>query len=291
MDTAARGLDGSITRGMRTVTAADLEPTVRIANWIEVPRGMRFGPRWEHDPELCLVVAGRFRYRVAGAEWQEVPERSVLFIPAGEHHELLPDHTAGRCALSCWHGELVAEGSWGDGDYRPAVSPHTVTATDSSPFLLAAFHRLAELWQGYRPDRAIAVRDLVRLIWLDLFAAWSPAVTAAPPRQVAEMLAWLREHLDRPIGRIQIAQHFGVTPQHVNTLFRHGFGMTPGEVVRRERILRAWHDLHAKGGTVAEVAARWGFADPFHFSRVFRRVMGFPPSQARTIREPGTRRR
>jgi AraC-like DNA-binding protein len=288
MSPDALGLDRRTIMPVRVISAAELEPTVRIANWLDVQRGMRWGPRWEHDPELCLVHAGRFRYREAGGMWQMVPERSVLLIPPTVVHELEPVPGCARWGLSCWHGELLADGStWADGGYRLAVQPRGITAVGSAPFLLAAFRRLAEAWQGYGPDRVVMTRDLVRLIWLHLIECWGAAQGPVPGARVAAMLAWVREHLDRPIGRVHIAHAFGLTPQHVNALFRHGLGMTPGEVVRRERVLRAWHDLHAGGLSVAAAAERAGFSDPFHFSRVFRRVMGFPPSRAMPIRGGG----
>lgn len=269
-------------RGMRDVLAADLDPTIRIANWFDAKPGMRWGPRWEHDPELCLVHAGRFRYRVVGEDWQVVEERSVLFIPPTVVHELEPDHSAGRCGLSCWHGELIADGTtWADGGYRLGVQPRTVTPIGTEPFVVAAFRRLTEVYQGYGPERLGMCHDLVRLIWLHLIEAWSAAEGPGRSGHLDAMLAWIRAHLDRPVGRVQLARAFGLTPQHVNALFRQGLGLTPGEVVRRERVLRAWHDLHAGGLPVAEAAQRAGFRDPFHFSRVFRKVMGFPPSRAR----------
>lgn len=278
----APDLDGRTTRGMRTVGHDQLDPTLRIANWFDAPRGMRWGPRWEHDPELCLVHAGRFRYRVVGQSWIEVPEGSVLFIPPAVEHELEPDHRAGRCGLACWHGELVADGStWADDSYRPALTPATVTAVGNAPFVLAAFRRLAAAWQGYGPSRELLCHDLVRLIWLHLFDAWSAGAQLEPSARLAEMQAWVRAHLDRPLDRSHIARAFSLSPNHVNALFRQGLDTTPGDFIRRERVLRAWHDLHVNGVSVAEAAERWGYADPFHFSRVFRKVMGFPPSRAR----------
>lgn len=272
---------------MRTLRGSDLQPTVRIANWLEVRRSQRWGPRREPDPELCLVTAGRFRYRAVGGAWQDVPGGSVLLIPPAVAHELEPAPGCARWGLSCWHGELLADGStWAGGGYRLAAEPRAVTAMGHAPIVIAAFRRLAAAWQGYGPEREAIARDLVRLVWLHLIEAWSGDADA-PTARAAAMLDWIRANLDRPVGRNQVARAFGLTPQHVNAVFRRGLGMTPGEVVRRERALRAWHDLHAGGATVAQAAARAGFADPFHFSRVFRRVMGFPPSRALPSRGAG----
>jgi hypothetical protein len=212
---------------MQTVGPDQLDPTLRIANWFDTPRGSRWGPRWEHDPELCLVHAGRFLYRVTGGAWQTVPEHSVLFIPPAVEHELEPDHSAGRCSLACLHSELVSDApTWADGGYRPALEPRTVTRVTGSPFVTAAFRRLAEAWQCYGPGRDAMCHDLVRLIWLHLFEAWGTTASLTPSARLDPMLAWVREHLDRPIGRTHLAHAFGLTPQHINALFKQGLGVT-----------------------------------------------------------------
>ncbi|MEK7416065.1 MAG: AraC family transcriptional regulator [Planctomycetota bacterium] len=266
---------------MRTVSADDLDPTLRIANWFDCSSVNNWGPRTIEDPELLLVHAGRFNYRVIGEPWQTVSERDVLFIPPGVLHELTVDPRAARSGLSCWHGELVQQGTWAAGNYRPAVMPPTITPVSGHPFIIACFRRLADVYIGYGTRRVTLAHDLVRLIWIHLMDIWTAEQGPAPSRRLDPMLAWVRERLHLQIGRNQLAQAFDLTPQHVNALFKHGLGTTPGGFVRRERILRAWHDLHTGGMSVNEAATRWGFSDPFHFSRVFRREMGFPPSQAR----------
>lgn len=280
MDGGASGLDAGKMPAMRTIEPSAIDPVVRIANWLDCRPGARWGPRHEEDAELILVHAGRFRYRPLGEPWRMVEAREVLYIPARLDHELEMDPRCPRGGIACWHGELVPQGLWGAGDYRLAVEPRTVTPVASQPFLVAAFHGMAEAWKGYDPHRDLILHDLTRLVWLHLIALWQATAAPAQPERLAEMQAWLRERLPLPVGRNQLATAFGLTPQHVNAVFRRGLGVTPGEFVRRERVLRAWHDLHAGGLGVAEAAARWGFPDPFHFSRVFRRVMGFPPSRA-----------
>jgi AraC-like DNA-binding protein len=52
--------------------------------------------------------------------------------------------------------------------------------------------------------------------------------------------------------------------------------------VRRERLARCLEDLRRPtGGSVTEIAFRWGFRDAAHFARVFKREYGQSPSDAR----------
>jgi AraC family transcriptional regulator of arabinose operon len=50
--------------------------------------------------------------------------------------------------------------------------------------------------------------------------------------------------------------------------------------------------LLAQDASIGRVAEELGFSDPFHFSRVFKKVFGVPPGQfarshRRTYRRPG----
>jgi len=57
-------------------------------------------------------------------------------------------------------------------------------------------------------------------------------------------------------------------------------GLAPAAWLRRRRIQHA-RELLLTGLTVTAVSERLGFANPYHFSRVFRRETGQPPSAAR----------
>jgi AraC-like DNA-binding protein len=87
------------------------------------------------------------------------------------------------------------------------------------------------------------------------------------------MVAHLRAHLDRKITRRSLAREFGITPEHVNALFKKQLGVTPTQFIHRERMQLAYRYLRDEGASVKEVATRVGFDDPFYFSRVFKRVM------------------
>jgi len=52
--------------------------------------------------------------------------------------------------------------------------------------------------------------------------------------------------------------------------------------VRRERLARCLEDLRRPtGGSVTEIAFRWGFRDAAHFARVFKREFDMTPSDVR----------
>ncbi|MCC3330929.1 helix-turn-helix domain-containing protein [Nocardia abscessus] len=59
---------------------------------------------------------------------------------------------------------------------------------------------------------------------------------------------------------------------------------TPATWIRRRRLERCRRDLvnpYLRHRPIHSIAARWGFTDPAHFSRVFRKSFGLPPSDYR----------
>ena len=70
----------------------------------------------------------------------------------------------------------------------------------------------------------------------------------------------------------------GIISSPVSTLLAH-WQSGPTLHLLRQKMSHAASRLLQKGATVQQVADEMGFGDPFHFSRVFRKVMGLAPGQ------------
>lgn len=77
------------------------------------------------------------------------------------------------------------------------------------------------------------------------------------------------------------AEKGGVSPPTLHRLFRRYQGVTPYQYLTRQKMNRAAQDLIGTDLLVKEVAAKLGYEDPLHFSRVFRNVHGVSPQQLR----------
>jgi AraC-like DNA-binding protein len=110
---------------------------------------------------------------------------------------------------------------------------------------------------------------------------WCVSRGGAAPAALTRAQAFVHEHLARRLTRDGIARAAGVHPVYLGELFRRHLGRAPLAYVRERRI--AWAEALLAGGerAVAEVARAVGYEDPAHFSRVFRRSVGTPPSRFR----------
>ncbi len=85
-------------------------------------------------------------------------------------------------------------------------------------------------------------------------------------------------------NKIAASQH--ITTSYFRSIFKNITGLTPIEYLNRTRILRALELLQTTDYTIAEVAEIVGIYDPNYFSRLFKQIIGYPPSYFKKIKEP-----
>ncbi len=93
-------------------------------------------------------------------------------------------------------------------------------------------------------------------------------------RSHIEQQDWSRlETLER------VADECHVDPAYLCRLFRRFDRQSPYQYLLRRKVAHAAERLLDPDMSVKKVADELGFSDPFHFSRVFKKVMGLPPAR------------
>lgn len=88
---------------------------------------------------------------------------------------------------------------------------------------------------------------------------------------------FVRSHAREPLTLAGVARAVHVSPNYLTGLFRTETGTSLGRFILAERIACAQQLLRRPEASVKAVALELGFADPFTFSRAFKRVTGRPP--------------
>lgn len=114
------------------------------------------------------------------------------------------------------------------------------------------------------------------------------ALLATPGAQIPSLPTWitracqlLESDLHRDINLAAVAQDVGLAYETFRKQFRQALGVAPGRYRLTRRIDAACAMLQHTDLTVRAIAARAGFGDEFHFSRMFKQVTGLPPSAFR----------
>lgn len=93
---------------------------------------------------------------------------------------------------------------------------------------------------------------------------------------------FLQRNYSRNVGVEETARTCGVSRSCLYRAFQAEFRCSPSDYLTRFRIQRACQLLCHSTLSVSAVAVSAGFADPFYFSRAFRREVGCSPSAYRT---------
>jgi AraC-like DNA-binding protein len=105
---------------------------------------------------------------------------------------------------------------------------------------------------------------------------------SADASAVRRAVAFIEDRAGEPIGLTEIAAAARMGTRTVQEAFRKHLDTTPMAYLRRVRLERAHHDLQradgAAGTTVAEIAARWGFAHHGRFTALYQSCYGRTPS-------------
>lgn len=153
-----------------------------------------------------------------------------------------------------------------------ALVDRTVTAKDVLPVVV--HDKLDDLTAGIAPAEATAAAC----------AALEPLLPAAPDssydlllRVVADMLA------DRSLLRVdEVVERHGIGRRALERLFASYVGVGPKWVLARYRMHDVVTALDAGyAGSLADLAATYGWFDQAHFGRDFAALIGCPPSTYR----------
>ncbi|PKQ18696.1 MAG: AraC family transcriptional regulator [Actinobacteria bacterium HGW-Actinobacteria-8] len=92
---------------------------------------------------------------------------------------------------------------------------------------------------------------------------------------------YLRDHISERVQVADLAALAAMSPSHFAALFRQQTGIPVLRYQTQVRMSRARALLDTTDRSVASIAAEVGYADPFYFSRQFRRVHGVAPLRYR----------
>jgi AraC-like DNA-binding protein len=213
---------------------------------------------------LLFPLAGteiyRFRDGVISA-----PPGSVLFIPDGEDYRI--ELEGEESVVICIDLELV-----GTAELRPVAFP-----AEKVSGLRPLFHEAVIEWNRGNPWRDASVKSTVYRIFAALISA-----EAQSPRtsRLAPALNHLHTHYTERDFSIEIlAEIAGMSRRYFEKLFFAEHGMTPRDYVIGLRMDLARELLLNEKLSVTDVSTELGYADVYHFSKLFKQKTGYSPAE------------
>lgn len=92
---------------------------------------------------------------------------------------------------------------------------------------------------------------------------------------------YIQEYYYQSLTIVSLAEQNNVNRNRLSYVFRRHAGMGPAQYLLKYRINMAQEMLFTSDAPVQQIAETVGFADPFYFSRVFKKQIGIAPTEYR----------
>ncbi|HUX50342.1 MAG TPA: AraC family transcriptional regulator [Spirochaetia bacterium] len=263
----------------RTVTAAGLTTRWGYGRTAKVDRRSSYSERTMSELVIVYVLRGSGRF---------TDGRGVLsFVGAGD--ALV--HWAGQpCSLTVdANGRWIEQWITADRAFSDAMFRLGVIDPDRTVLHIGVHDDIAERIDRFGKNlRNMNDEDVDRLT-VELHELLVEVNRRTRFRQgddsevalVQQACRRLAEQFDEPLSIPSLSRQLGVPYERFRKLFRRHVGVAPGEYRVRRRIDRARELIVQKRLDNGEVAAQLGYADPFVFSKQFKRLTGEAPDTFR----------
>ena len=163
---------------------------------------------------------------------------------------------------------------------RPMLGlPHQVRRLRSLDRVVALFDELLALLEGrLSPAHLLAASGVA---WNLLTRISADTILPAEGSALERAIRYLEARPDGSIRVPELAAMVGVSASHLTALFRESTGGGPAAFHTSLKMAKARGLLDTTTMSIAEVARAAGYLDPLYFSRQFRRIHGFNPTEYR----------
>ncbi|WP_276371286.1 helix-turn-helix domain-containing protein [Chryseolinea sp. H1M3-3] len=98
---------------------------------------------------------------------------------------------------------------------------------------------------------------------------------------VIQSIEYMRENINTMVTLEDLAEVAGLSVSHYCALFKQKTMQTPMQLYTSMKIQRACQLLQNRTQTIKSISYSLGFFDQYHFSKVFKQIMGVPPKSFR----------
>jgi AraC-like DNA-binding protein len=164
----------------------------------------------------------------------------------------------------------------------PSNQPIVLPADSSAKRLVSG---LAKSLNQDKPDRTFDYQRCLSLLHYLFASVLAKASFRAIDRpEIAKVLRKLNEDPRAFSTVAEMAAFAGMSNRNFQRRFQRAIGKTPLLYLNEARLREAARRLINSDHTIDEVAFELGFANRFHFSRLFRHFLGTPPAAFRRRR-------
>jgi AraC-like DNA-binding protein len=277
------------------IAGCDLRvPEVRVFGYCKFRKAVRTNDDWgsHSGPEIVFLIEGEACWETDDEQLVQAVGGQAIVFPRGNRHRIV--NAVYPPSESVW---IIMK------DPAETSAPSLLTPEAHRDFC-ALLDAGGHLWDA-GPACLAQVLDLGRLL-VDpaifsgggliisefraklhnvLLEFWKTcdrhALNGRASGVVQAAKSFLQENLVQEISISELAERLGCSRGHLHAAFRREMGMSPNDYLQRLRIKRCCDKLRTSTDSITEVAFGNGFDSAQYFARVFRKYLGFSPTEFR----------
>lgn len=230
-----------------------------------------FSPDWrapshmhaEHE-EFMVVTLGEIEIHSGSQTWRAEEGSVILYPRSVDHAENSVNQK--RVHLLCM--------SW----KSPTPCTDRIIVRRDPHGRIQTAARWIQEWKAQpSPESLTAISSLMNSILLEL----NRPEKISRDEFVDRAKSYMRNHLADPLDLEAVSKAVGMSKCHFSAEFSRVTGCSPMRFLRGLRVQTSEHLILMTTMPLRTIASMVGLSDEYHFSRVFHREKGFPPSSMR----------
>lgn len=194
---------------------------------------------------------------------------SVVYIPKGAQYNLALD---GEYSLDIYIDFELSDES----EYHP---PFRIKF-DEGDSIKTYFQDAEKTWNRNSPDKQASLKSIFYKICAQMIKKRELYLNPDGYSKIADSVTYLHSHyLENEFKVSTLSEMSGISSRYYEHLFYKRFGQTPKEYVLYLKIERAKELLLNEKNLVKNVAEQLGYADIYHFGKIFKQKTGYTPSE------------
>lgn len=244
---------------------------------IKIARVLHSGPLspWQFLPMVQLVLTTSGSALIGFGKNAEVVAPGDVWINGPDDNPRVFERLTPTASTLRVHFSPAVFGSLTGLD-ADAIEPQVMARSDLGEALVA----LADAVEHHLPEPAqrSGSQSLGRAIGAGLAAGTGRKLRPVGLRpEVARARRILRERFKDAVSLTELTQLSGLSKFHLLRVFHEELGLPPHNYQLHVRISRG-REMLDSGVPAAEVALACGFSDQAHFTRCFKRIVGYTPA-------------
>lgn len=243
---------------------------------------------------LIYIVSGHMKIWECDKEYL-VGEKQAFFLKKGLHHygkSEIPEGTAWyyihfydgqeveNCRLLNDYGSLLMSREFFEEDYNQYIQLPKLLKVNNPMLIERKLNTLTQLCKSSNDFRIAYLSYGVMEVFFDLYNQERSRLKLDKSDFITrKIILFLENNIYRKLNSLDISNHIGMNYNYISSIFKKKTGLSIQEYLTKSRMNEAIGLLRSSNMNISEVSDKLGFSNPLYFSHVFRKVMGYSPSE------------